>query len=218
MTTARSRALVAIVLALGLVSGCTPAPQTHEPSADPSASHAPSPSSTPDKDPSTPAVDPADPSTWLISEGGVGPIRIGEDFDETLDALPETWENDTANCGWTAWWNAEDGSYGMYFVRGTQPDDQTIREIAVYRTADEPPAGKEAPRTERGLSLQSRGEDVQAAYDYVVEGDATIGGGTWQKVMTPKPAHIFFQFREDSIFTSQITVTTADEPSYEVCG
>lgn len=165
---------------------------------------------------SSPSADPQDPTTWIISDAGVGPIEIGAQLDETLTQLPDTWTNDE-NCSWTAWWNSEDSSYGVFFVRGTESDDAPLREISVYTAAEEPVAVP-SPVTEAGLGIGATKEEVVAAYPGAEEGEAPIGGGTWLKLPGEGQVHVFFEFREGATGASDVVVTVGEQPSYEVCG
>lgn len=214
----RKKITVAIVMGMvlvGAVAGCASEPSSAPAEGSmPSAAPDPSPSASPS---AAPTVDPADPTTWIISENGVGPIDIGGDLAATLAELPDAWTNDTESCAWTAWWNAPDSSYGLYFVRGTESDAAPIGEISVY-TAVEAPTAVPSPVTAEGLGLGATKADVLAMYPDAQEGTAQIGGGTWVMLSGNGDAHVFFEFREGADVASDVVVTTRDQPSYEVCG
>ena len=201
--------MIAAAAALGFLTGCTasttgPAPGT---------TASPRPTMTPTD---TPEAHPAEPTTWVISDAGIGPVSLGGDFAATLEALPGTWKNDEV-CSWTAWWNAEDSSYGLFFVRGTESDTAPIDEISVYSSADDF-GSVEGPRTAEGLGVGATTDDVLAAYPDAEEGTAEIGSGTWVRLPGDAEGHVFFQFREGEDMASSIVVTSREEPSYEVCG
>ncbi len=201
---------IAAAAAVGLLAGCT-ASATPQPS--PSETATPTATATPTE---TPEADPADPTTWVISDAGIGPVTLGGDFAATLGALPDTWTNDDV-CSWTAWWNAADSSYGVYFVRGTESDTEPISEMSVY-SASEDLAGVDGPRTAEGLGVGATTDEVLAAYPDAEQGTAEIGAGTWMRLAGDAAGHVFFQFREGEDVANSVVVTTRDEPSYEVCG
>lgn len=213
-----SGVIAAAVLAMTVaLAGCaSPAPEdTSPPTGTPDVSSSPEPSS-PAPSPVAPEPDPGDPSTWIIGDTGVGPVRIGGDFASTLGGLPEAWTNDPANCGWTAWLSDADAGYGVFFVRGTESDSDPISEISVYSTTDSTVSG--APVTREGLGIGASREEVRATYPDAQQGEAQIGGGTWIRLAGAGESHVFFGFREGEEFATTVTVTTRVEPSYEVCG
>lgn len=193
-----------------MLVGCataSPAPEatTTEPAPSPTSS-APSPTS-------QPPADLEDPSTWAVTETGIGPIETGGDFDATLSELPESWMNDD-NCSWTAWWNAEDQSYSMNFVRGTESDDAPI--MLASASAADPVTPGVGPRTTEGLGIGSTRDEVRAQYPDAAEGEAPIGDGTWLSVPGDGTTMFFEYYTGDQ--ANAVTVTTLDEPPYEVCG
>lgn len=97
--------------------------------------------------------DPDDPATWVVSGEGVGDIRVGARFDETLEALPGQWRR-VADCGaeWTG-----DGGVTVTFVRDGS-------EIAAVEVAGSIGAPSEAPRTREGLGIGSMRDEVTAVY------------------------------------------------------
>ncbi|WP_194422228.1 hypothetical protein [Microbacterium abyssi] len=203
-----------VVAALGalMLAGCataSPAPEASTPAPEPSATSAdPDPSPT-----SEPPVDLEDPSTWVVTETGIGPIETGGDFAATLAELPDTWMNDE-NCSWAAWWNAEDESYNMNFVRGTESEEEPI--VLASASAADPVTPGVGPRTEEGLGIGSTKDEVRAQYPDAAEGEAPIGEGTWLSVPGDGTMIFFEYYTGDQ--ANAVTVTTLEEPPYEVCG
>ncbi|MDQ0647940.1 hypothetical protein QFZ53_002136 [Microbacterium natoriense] len=211
----RQRSAIVLITGLVLATGTACAPGAGEAEPGSSATSTATQTSSPEPT-SSPSADPEDPTTWIISEEGVGPIEIGGRLAETLAELPPTWTNDE-NCSWTAWWNADDSSYGVFFVRGTESEDAPVREISVY-TAAETPVAVPSPVTDKGLGVGATTEEVLAAYPDAEEGVASAGAGTWLKVPGDAEAHIFFEYREGAAGASDVVVTIGEQPSYEVCG
>lgn len=207
----RSAPVAAAALGVLLLSGCmtaAPEPTTPAPAPPPPDETTAEPSPDPD-----PPLDLADPSTWVVSEAGIGPIEPGGDFAATLSELPDSWNNDE-NCSWTAWWNAEDQTYNMNFVRGTESDDAPI--VLASASAADPVTSGAGPRTEDGLGIGSTKDEVLAQHPDAVEGQSQIGDGTWLSV-PGEEAMIFFEYYTGDE-ANAVTVTTLEEPPYEVCG
>lgn len=205
--------------ALLTMSGCATSSQEAPPS-EPTTSTSPAPSSseppttpTPTAASEVPEADPEDPSTWQVSADGIGPIATGGDFAATLADLPETWSNDE-HCSWAAWWNAEDQSYSVDFVRGTESEQEPI--VLASASAADPITPGVGPRTEDGLGIGSTKDEVLAVYPDATEGHSQIGDGTWLGIPTAS-ATIFFEYYT-SDQANAVTVTTLEAPPYEVCG
>lgn len=207
---------VALLSATLMLTACaTPAngpeqtPTASEPA--PSASSSPSPSA-----PGTDEPGPDDPSTWTVSADGIGPVLIGGDFDATLAELPTTWTSDGAACSWAAFWNAPDTSFSMHFVRGAEDQSEPIAEVSASTMADSVD-GPVGPSTEDGLGIGATRDEILAAHPDAEEGTATVDG-EWIRVPSESDGQIFFQFLTGADRAWAVTVTTRDEPSYEVCG
>lgn len=208
----------AAAIGILLLAGCAGAPDA------PSSSPAPTPPETtattepsPDPVPTSapePTADPADLSSWVISEDGIGPIGIGADFDAVLAELPDAWTTDAENCSWTAWLN--EGSRQQYFVR---PSDGSSNGVQIVSVADweENPSADDAPKTTDGLSIGSTRDEILMAYPEAVESTTSIGEYTLLALPSAGEATVFFQFRADAEQASAVTVTTGEEPPYEVC-
>ncbi|KJQ53124.1 hypothetical protein [Microbacterium sp. SA39] len=143
-------------------------------------------------------------------------MELGGDFAARLGALPDTWRNDEV-CSWTAWWQADDSSYCLFVVRGTESETAPIGEMSVYSAAQDL-GGVEGPRTAEGLGVGATTDEVLAAHPDAERGTAGIGIGTWVRLASEADGRVFFQFREGGDVTSSVVVTTRDQPSYEVCG
>ena len=208
----RIRVIATALVVAGVLAGCAPS----QSGASPTPTSTGEPTSTATRTPAA-VQDPEDPTSWVVDAGGVGPIRIGGNLAETLAELPASWQNDPESCAWMASWTADDSSYGLFFVRGTESEKAPIAEISVY-TAAETPSTLHSPTTPEGLGIGATKQEVLAAYPDAEEGTAQIGGGSWIRLAETAEAHVFFEFREGMDVASDIVVTTRSEPSYEVCG
>lgn len=200
-------ALMAVVLT-GCASDSTAPGGTPEPSR---TSAAPAESATPTYT-ATPTADAGDPAGWTVSETGVGPIELGAGFEEARAEVP-AWTVEDA-CSWTAFWNDPDGTVTAYFAEDSEaPDGVATIDVSALTDAVVP---EDAPRTAEGIGLGSTSDQVHAAYPDAVEQTATVGDATLLRV--GEPGTIFFTFQAGSDVVSAVTVTSRDEPPYEVCG
>ena len=210
----RTAAVVMLSATLMLTACATPAngPEQTPTATEPAPQPTPSGSASADEG----EPDPEDPSTWTVSPEGIGPVLIGGDFDATLAELPTTWTSDGAACSWAAFWNAPDTSFSMHFVRGAEDQTEPISEISASTVADSvtDPVG---PETAEGLGVGATRDEILATYPDAEEGAATVDG-EWIRVPSESDGQIFFQFLAGADRAWAVTVTTRDEPSYEVCG
>lgn len=212
----RARAgTISLLIATLLLAGCATPANGPTPSAT-ASEPAPQPTSSESASPGAGEPDPEDPSTWTVSAEGMGPVLIGGDFDATLSQLPTTWTSDGAACSWAAFWNAPDTSFSMHFVRGAEDQSEPISEISASTMADAV-AGPVGPTTAEGVGIGATRDEILTAYPDAEEGTATVDG-EWIRVPSESDGQIFFQFLTGAERAWAVTVTTRDEPSYEVCG
>ncbi|MFB7250399.1 hypothetical protein [Microbacterium sp. NPDC056234] len=209
------RGAIALLTATLLLAGC--ATPVSGPEQTPTGS-APAAQSTPSATASRSAgePDPDDPSTWIVSADGMGPVLIGGEFDAALAELPTSWTSDGAACSWAAFWNAPDNSFSMHFVRGAEDQSEPISEISASTMADSV-TGAVGPETAEGIGVGATRDEILDAYPEAEEGTATVDG-EWIRVASESDGQIFFQFLTGAERAWAVTVTTRDEPSYEVCG
>ncbi|WP_243225008.1 hypothetical protein [Microbacterium sp. CIAB417] len=204
-------ALLAVTLLLAGCSTAAEGPETEPPTTGPTPTATAEETASP-----TPAPDPADPATWTISAEGIGPVHIGGDFDGTLADLPTSWTSDGAACSWAAFWNAPDASFSMHFVRGSENQSDPISEVSASTMADAV-SGPVGPVTAEGLGVGAARDEILAGYPDAEEGTGAVDG-EWIRIPSDGEAQIFFQFLTGADLAWAVTVTTRDEPSYEVCG
>ncbi|REJ06659.1 hypothetical protein DY023_06070 [Microbacterium bovistercoris] len=152
---------------------------------------------------------------WTITEQGMGPVQLDELFADAVAGVP-TWTVEE-NCSWVAFWNDQETGVTAYFARDSETSDGTVTTIDVESTTDtvQPHDG---PRTVDGLGLGSTRDEVLAAHPDAAEQKPTIGDGALLRVGPQGEGAIFFAFRSGEDTVSAVTVTSRDEPPYEVCG
>lgn len=206
--------LIALATAALLFAGCAPASPSSTSSTTPSptasvpAPETPSPSPTP----TTPPEDPDDPTTWLITQDGIGPVRLGEPFDEARALLPAGAEHDPEACFWTAWWDSPETGNQIYLVGATTAESDDVGPVDLVASAAYQATSQIGPVTAEGVGAGSTPDEIRAAHPDAVEAEGMIAGSFLQV------GRIFFAFPEGSERAASVVVTTAPEPPYEVCG
>ncbi|WP_052460355.1 hypothetical protein [Microbacterium gorillae] len=175
-------AFALVALTAGVLTGCAgaAAPSASQtPTAPPTTSApAPSPTPTPTPTPSATAeADPADPSTWVITETGVGPVVLGGDFEATAYALTAL--------GWTR--GCGDGpagpdakvlfshTPGADLIVAAQYDESTGDHGTGVGTISIGGDAESTPRTADDIGIGTALADVPAALPGAT--DATYGQG-----------------------------------------
>ena len=208
--------IAASVLVIGL-SAC--ATQTAEPAATTPAPspEAPAPTTEDTPAPTAAPIDSEDPSTWVVTDAGMGPVTLGAPLPAAIAVMPEGTRNDAESCAWTAWWNAPDGRYQVYAAR--ESDAGEVGPVTTIESSMLPEStGVVGPSTPEGIGVGSTLEDVQAAYpgaDFMDTSDGSAVGG---RRFIALGETTFLTFYEGATTVSAITVTEADTPPYEVCG
>ncbi|GAA4779160.1 hypothetical protein [Microbacterium gilvum] len=221
MSRTRSAAALAGALALAL-AGCA-SPGGAEPgTTDSSAPSSATPSQTPATPPPTPSTpgrdeeDPADPATWEIEDGSIGPVELGEPFAQTLAGLPAEWINDDS-CAWVAYWSSPDGTYLVSFQRDADAGaDGPVVGVAVEWLSDMTGIG---PRTEEGLGVGAQRDDVLAVFPDAEEVASPVDGVSHLRVRDDdaEDGALFFTYSDGGDGAGSVTVTTQETPSYEAC-
>ena len=221
---ARSRlaaGIAASVIVFG-VAGCAgrpAAPAITAPATTPSsaASQAPTPTMEDTPTPTAAPIDSQDPSTWVVTDAGMGPVSLGQSLPDALAAMPDGTRNDAETCAWTAWWNAPDGRYQVYASReGDAGEDGPVTIVESSMLPES--TGLVGPSTPEGIGVGSTLEEVQAAYPGADFMDASDGSAIGGRRFIQLSDTIFLTFYEGAATVSAVTVTEADAPPYEVCG
>ncbi|WP_257502762.1 hypothetical protein [Microbacterium sp. zg.B185] len=184
------------------------ASETAAPTPEPTSTAAPS-ASVPTP---TPTTDPADPSTWLISEAGIGPITLNAPFSDAVAQLPTDVERDPEVCTHSVLWQDADGD-NLWIVRDASRDDAAPLELVEWGDWTEP-YDVGGPRTAAGIGVGSTVDEVWAAYPDALETTQRIS----PDIHYISVDAIFFSYREPSTVINVVTVTDAEQPPYEICG
>lgn len=182
----------AIAIAVVVVTGQRGATPPTTPSAieTPSPSPSVSPSASPTPSPTPSAADPADPSTWVVTQEGMGPFRLGASFADASALVPNGQSACTGvtygfdNALWVAEGNNTPGTVQMVLWDGGQ--------------------GGPGPVTAEGIGIGSSADEVRAAYP-----DATEEG------MYLRTGAVYFDVETGAV--RAIGVTPGEIPS-EFCG
>lgn len=186
--------VVAIAATAGLNGGGTVAgPSLPSPSTSISSPPASTPTGAPSSPPpvSPPAQDPTDPTTWVVSQSGMGPLTIGMPFTAAIAAVPGA----QAACE-NAYFVSPDN---LFFARWGEGADDPLDVVTWARA--------EGPRTAEGIGIGSSPDDVRAAYPDVTE--VQRQGAYLQS------GAVFFRIETGVV--DEIGVTSSDIP-WEYCG
>jgi hypothetical protein len=210
--------LAAAVVALAL-AGCSTDGDGGDPdvaaTTPPATSSAtPTPTATPDELPDEPDLD--DPSTWLISFDGVGPLVIGSAASSSGTQLtPFPSPSGGGACLLSFYPETVPGQTDIWAIPAA--DGDTVVSVVVTGNSEPESMSPDAPHTAEGIFVGSTVDELLAAYPgiessrdlsdyavYALPGD----GATW----------IDFSMSPDGEIVREIAVADAPLPPYEYCG
>lgn len=236
-----SMAAVVVVVGAGVGYGLVTAPhapspgseggQIAAPTSDPSGPVSPRPTPslpvgvepagtpTPLPTPTSAANDPADASTWLITTDGLGPVTLGQTFDQAAQEFGRAGLQNSTTCpnGPTGVYEAS-GEPPVYLNTGLQPTISFITVLGdVNADGSAPRTG--GPKTPHGIGIGSTEAQLKAAYPNLTaarfpgysDGTAyalTDGAGKW----------IDFVVSRKLGTVQEIVVNDNDEVPSEFCG
>jgi hypothetical protein len=206
----RSLGKLVALLVVAALCGCTAAGATPAPDPTVTVVSSPTPTGTP-----VAAWDPADPTTWVISAEGVGPLRLGDDIAEAVAAIPAFPEPDdaAANCG--------NPAITLLGPPGASTADGGIL-LAAAETGEIVAVAVSipGPLTAEGVGVGSTLGDVRAAYPTAVE--SLRYGSTPQLTVQSDSGWITFQstdgMGQDAAPVDLVSVIVGGTPPNEYCG
>jgi hypothetical protein len=167
--------------------------------------------------PTETSIEQGDPSAWIVTDAGIGPVELGMPLPDALATLPEGAINDPVNCPWIGWWSAPDGRYQLVAARSSDTADHGPVQVVASMSLPES-TGVAGPLTPQGIGVGSSLEEVQAAYpgaDFMDTSDGSAIGG--QRFINLGDT-VFLTFYEGATTVAAVTVTTLHTPPYELCG
>lgn len=137
----------------------------------------------------TPAIDLSDPSTWIIGDGGVGPLSLGGSVSGSASVMRAFVLDDTQGCSVTKWTLGSVAPAPMAVPKGVSiwldPEQQaadSIETIMVGYSGDyDASLVATSPKTSKGIGIGSTFAQLQAAYPGMTESEDGIGSIYWSE-------------------------------------
>lgn len=211
MTRTRIAVAAAALASTLAFAGCTSTVPTLDPTPSDSSLQTTSLTPTPSESESAaPVDDPSDPDSWVIADDRMGPVVIGSDFDDTVEAIRGSGVGDMPGCDGVAYGTTSDNAYDIVVIDDTSANVGTVHEVSVNWNGDTADVG---PRTAEGLGLGSTEDEVLSAYEDAHEEASAISGRSFVLV----GAHLVFTFTDGIDGATKVSLVTDGEPAYEPC-
>lgn len=149
---------------------------------------------------------------WSITGTGIGPIRLGETYDDVVATLPDAAVTPPAYEGGPWIFTSPDGASSF---SATAADSGAISEITVGAVSDEEDAGADGATSPHALDVRN-GDPVSSAVAAFPSGTRVhvVSSGQWAYFVADREGRllIFHTTREDTDSTEAriIGITTAD--------
>jgi hypothetical protein len=182
----------------------------------PTATSTPTPTVTPTPTPTptptetqTPGIDLSAPQTWIIGDGTVGPLALGQPRADAADYMV-AFTTEPYQCDVDVYSST---SSRMNVVLSSEDDGTNVAMILINSSLD--PAAP-SPRTAEGIGLGSTVDEILAAYPDIQRPDPQ----RYPTYSLPQPdgAWINFSVAVDTQTVIGITVMYTDYPPPEYCG
>jgi len=190
------------------VSGVKNAPTSSEPSVI-DAENTPALSPAP--------IDPGDPSSWLITFDGIGPLTIGGRISEQRASMTSfTEEMDPNGCPLAVF--RIPGSPMPHLWAAPGDDGDTVSMVAAHGGADPVLAAPGSPKTVVGVGVGSSEAELLTAYPDTSKVAGRVPDLGHYSLSNGTGRWIHFSIYGPDTFVTSITVNEWDRPPYEVCG
>lgn len=227
-STNRFTVLISLIFAALLLSGSgvawaltgripftpAPAPAPTATSTPPSTT-TPSPTATPSPTPVAPVPAPlnlSDPSSWIIGDGSVGPLSLGDSILATASSMTAFKSQPFAGCAGTYYSDLQPGVNTPISISVFPPDasSDAIVIIVIEGFGDTPGSLAFSPKTAGGIGIGSTLRQLQSSYPGITETDSgefpvyseQQGDGSW----------LDFQMSDDRSTISSIYLMSSPNP------
>jgi hypothetical protein len=203
--------LALVAVSIVALTGCVPradAALSSPPSAEATQGATPTPTTVASPGPAQQDAD--DPSTWIVSGAGIGPVTIGSDVGEFSVVGPYTEQDE--DCPNPAVHSlAGDGVAPMTVVAVDGGSPVASVHVTSWGAQGTPVA---SPRTAEGIGLDSSLADVQSAYPGIELSDTH--GETLQYASPDQGGWVIFTVQDDVVV--QVSASTTSHNPSEHCG
>ena len=210
---ARWARLALVAASIAALTGCVPgADATTSTPLPPITTAGATPTSTPTAgaSPEASPQDPADPATWIVSGGGIGPVAIGADIDEFSVVGPYS-EHATGCPNPAVRSLAGEGVAPMTVVAVDGGSSVASVHVTSWGTEG---TSVVSPRTTEGIRLGSQLGELQATYP-AIELTETYGD-TMQYARADGAGWVIFTVQDDAVV--QLSASTTSSNPAEQCG
>ena len=180
------------------------------PSQTPTETPTPTPTRVPTPDaPQVPAIDLSAPQTWIIGDGTVGPLSLGQSREDAKAAMT-AFTKEPYQCDVDLYVST---TSRMNIVLGPDQSGASVDMILINSSND--PASP-SPRTAEGIGLGSSVDEILAAYPDIQRPDPQLY--PTYSLAEPDGTWIDFGVDMDTQKVIEITVMHGDYPPPEYCG
>ncbi len=175
----------------------------------PVSTSSPVPTQSPTESP-TPVIDLSAPQTWIIGDGTVGPLRLGQSRKDAAAAMT-AFTSEPNQCYVDLYKSTS--SYMNIVLSPPEPSGTTV-DIILIDAGNDPTAP--SPRTAEGIGLGSTVAEILAAYPNIQQPNPDRY--PTYSLVQPDGTWIDFGVTKDTHKVNNIAVMHSDYPPSEYCG